>query len=76
MAIVGFFIGVLVARSQSMTGNDFIEIAGLISLVFGIGFMLGGKGATGVGGGLLTGFGLGASLGSFLWPPSLPVFSS
>ena len=68
-ALLGFIIGLYAANTQSGTGNTAIQATGLISLLFGILFMFGGLGATGVGGGFLAGFGYGASAGSYLWPP-------
>ena len=70
MGIVGFFLGLLAANSESATGNTLIQVGGLISLIAGIGFLLGGRGIVGLPGGFLTGFGLGATAGSIIWPPT------
>jgi hypothetical protein len=71
--ILGFVFGLYAANSQSASGNLLIEWGGIVSLIIGIIVMLGGKGVSGIPGGLLTGFGLGATAGSMLWPPTAPL---
>lgn len=68
--ILGFLIGLYTAKTQSASGNLLIQWAGIVSLVIGMIVMLGGRGVSGLPGGLLTGFGLGTTAGSIIWPPS------
>gem|GEM_PF-3335308 len=71
--MLGFLVGLIVAHSQSPTGNHLIQYIGLALLVIGLFAMFNKRTVSGVGGGLLTGFGLGATLGGYLWPPSTAV---
>ena len=66
----GFILGMYEASLQSATGNTLIQTAGIISLVLGLFLMLVRRNAIiGMPGGLITGFGLGATLGTYIWPP-------
>ncbi len=71
MMMAGFIVGIYAAYTQTETGNMLIEYLGLLSLVIGIIVMFGRRGVSGLPGGFLTGFGLGTTAGSFLWPPAV-----
>ena len=68
MMFAGFAMGVVIPTFKSASGNSFIQIIGLLSLLIGIMGMVGKSPVKGPAGGLLTGLGLGITLGTFMFP--------
>ena len=65
MMFAGFFMGVIMASMKSASGSGFVQLIGLVSLFVGMIGMVGKSPIRGPAGGLLTGFGLGATFGSY-----------
>ncbi len=68
MMFAGFFVGLIMASMKSASGSGFIQVIGLVSLFVGMSGMVGRSPIRGPPGGLLTGFGLGATFGGYFLP--------
>ena len=68
MMFAGFFVGIILASMKTASGSGFIQVIGLVSLFVGMLGMVGRSPVRGPAGGLLTGFGLGASFGGYFFP--------
>lgn len=64
--IVGFLIGLLMTYDHTVGANALVEILSFILIISGLTSMVNQGGITGIPGGLLTGFGLGVSVGNFV----------
>lgn len=73
---IGFTFGLFLVSNPSQNANTLIHLAGYLSLTVGVILIITRKlPIKGVPGGLLTGFGLGTTLGSFLFPIApIPLF--